>query len=124
MLKNSRLVAAQKYPLCPRESIYQWFDPNDFVELQTTPGATGFVPDQASGNSGVGILRGLDLVTVDFCLAREFHVTERQSVQFRSEFFNSLNRANFGIANITIGPGFGQITTTATPARQIQFALK
>jgi hypothetical protein len=107
-----------------QRSVNEWFNVNDFVELQTTPGVTGFVPFQEFGNSGVGILRGPDLFTIDFSLAKEFSLTERQSLQFRSEFFNSLNHTNFGIPNITMGPGFGQITTTATPARQIQFALK
>ncbi|HLK65900.1 MAG TPA: carboxypeptidase regulatory-like domain-containing protein [Bryobacteraceae bacterium] len=107
-----------------QRSVYQWFNVNDFVELQTTPGVAGFVPFQAFGNSGVGILRGPNLQTLDFSLAKEFGISESQTLQFRSEFFNSLNRANLGIPNITMGPGFGQITTTATSARQIQFALK
>jgi hypothetical protein len=107
-----------------QRSAYQWFNVNDFVQLQTTPGVAGFVPFQSFGNSGVGILRAANLVTVDFSLAKEFSLTERQTLQFRSEFFNSMNHVNLGIPNITMGPGFGQITTTATPARQIQFALK
>jgi hypothetical protein len=107
-----------------QQSVNEWFNVNDFVELQTTPGVAGFVPNQAFGNSGVGILRAPDLFTIDFSLAKEITLTERQSLQFRSEFFNSLNRTNLGIPNITIGPGFGQITTTSTPARQIQFGLK
>ncbi len=107
-----------------QRTVNDWFNLNAFVELQTSPTIAGFVPDQAFGNSGVGILRGANLVTVDFSLAKEFRVTEQHSFQFRSEFFNSLNHTNLGIPNITIGPGFGQITTTATPARQIQFGLK
>lgn len=102
----------------------EWFNVNDFVELQTSPTVAGFVPFQAFGNSGVGILRAPNLVNIDFSFAKEFRVTERQMFQFRAEFFNSLNHTNLGIPNITMGPGFGQITTTATPARQIQFGLK
>jgi hypothetical protein len=107
-----------------QRSANQWFDTNAFVTLQTSPTLPGFVPFQAFGNSGVGILRGPGLATVDFSLAKDFALTERQSLQFRSEFFNALNHTNFGIPSITIGSGFGQITTTATPSRQIQFAMK
>jgi hypothetical protein len=107
-----------------QRSVNQWFDTGAFVVLQTDPTLPGFVPNQAFGNSGVGILRGPGFATVDFSLAKDFRVTERQSFQFRSEFFNAFNHTNLGIPSVTIGSGFGQITTTATPARQIQFGLK
>jgi hypothetical protein len=94
------------------------------VILQTDPTKPGFVPNQAFGNSGVGILRGPSLVNIDFNLAKEFRLTERQMLQFRTEFFNALNHTNLGIPSVTMGSGFGQITNTATPARQIQFGLK
>lgn len=43
----------------------------------------------------------------------------------RTEFFNLLNRANFGLPIRVIGaPGFGSAVETVTPARMIQFALK
>ncbi|MGH9359934.1 MAG: hypothetical protein ACRD1O_12290, partial [Terriglobia bacterium] len=55
------------------------------------------------------------------------------NLQFRAEFFNILNRANFAspIDNLTVFdpsgnpiPGAGLITSTQTPSREIQFALK
>lgn len=116
-LANGALPADQR-------TVNQWFDPSAFSILQTDPTKAGFVPDQAFGNSGVGILRGPSLVTFDFNLAKEFRRSERQMLQFRTEFFNALNHTNLGIPNITMGSGFGQITTTATPARQIQFGMK
>ncbi|MGH9808094.1 MAG: carboxypeptidase regulatory-like domain-containing protein, partial [Terriglobia bacterium] len=107
-----------------QRDVNQWFDVNAFLTLQTDPTKPGFVPKQAFGNSGVGILRGPGLATADFSLAKDFSLSERRSLQFRGEFFNALNHTNLGIPSITIGSGFGQITTTATPARQIQFGLK
>lgn len=54
---------------------------------------------------------------------------------FRAEFFDIFNRANFGLLNSNVylqaangtatpNPTFGQITSTLTSSRQIQFALK
>jgi hypothetical protein len=65
-------------------------------------------------------------------------ISERFNLQFRAEFFNLLNRANFGPPNATvftngattastvpaISPTAGLITTTATTSRQIQFGMK
>ena len=116
-LANGALPADQR-------SVNAWFDVNAFSILQTDPALAGFVPRQAFGNSGVGILRAPSLVNVDFNLAKEFRITDRQELQFRAEFFNAFNHTNLGIPNITMGSGFGAITTAATPARQIQFALK
>ena len=57
------------------------------------------------------------------------------NLQFRAEFFNLFNHANFGapaaglfVAGTNGGgnpnPTAGRITTTTNPARQIQFGLK
>jgi hypothetical protein len=63
-------------------------------------------------------------------------ISEQLAVQFRAEFFNIFNRANFslpastnfvsgstvGAANVSSTAGI--ITTTADSSRQIQFGLK
>jgi hypothetical protein len=77
------------------------------------------------GNAGRNILIGLGLGTWDLGADKDFALTERFGLQFRSEFFNVLNRANFGLPNGSIGStAQGTITSVITNARQIQFALR
>ena len=81
---------------------------------------------RAYGNSGLGILLGPGQFNFDGSLLKTIKITERQTVQFRAEFFNFLNHAQFGnpaMARNTPST-FGQITTTSTNPRLIQFALK
>jgi Carboxypeptidase regulatory-like domain len=50
---------------------------------------------------------------------------ELANLQLRAEFFNIFNGVNFGLpSNIVRGSGFGIISRTAGPSRQIQFSLK
>ena len=116
-LSNGSLPDSQR-------TVDRYFDTSAFQILQTDPTKVGFLPNRAFGNSGVGILRGPGLVSLDFNLNKSFPITERQSLQFRAEFFNALNHPNFSVPGITIGAGFGQITSTSTEARIIQFAMK
>jgi Carboxypeptidase regulatory-like domain len=88
------------------------------------------------GNLGRNTVIGPGLANLDFSLVKDNHISrisESFDVQFRAEFFNILNRANFAppVANLEAidatgapVPGFGQITSTQSPERQIQFALK
>ena len=70
--------------------------------------------------------------TFDFSLNKNTYVSEQVNVQFRAEFFNIFNRANFGTPSGVVfsRPGapatnsFGRIRSTNTTSRQIQFALK
>jgi Carboxypeptidase regulatory-like domain/TonB dependent receptor-like, beta-barrel/TonB-dependent Receptor Plug Domain len=90
------------------------------------------------GNAGRNILTGPGLANLDFSLFKNNYVkriSESFNVQFRFEVFNILNRANFlpppsptntDIFDSTGAPeaNAGLITSTQTPSRQIQFALK
>jgi hypothetical protein len=84
------------------------------------------------GNASRDAYTGPGLATVDFSVARKFALTERLGLQFRAEFFNILNHANFNTPNLitfssaTSGPltTAGVITSTTTTSRQIQFGLK
>ena len=103
----------------------RYFDTNAFRILQTSPTLEGFVPFQAYGNSGVGVLRGPGLFNVDFNLSKNFALSEKYTLQFRSEFFNALNHTNLGVPGVNISSGgFGAVSQTSTEARIIQFALK
>ena len=83
------------------------------------------------GNLGRSTLIGPGLVNFDFSLVKNTAITERTNLQFRAEFFNLFNRANFGDPSLSVFDeagnrlgNAGQITGTSTTARQIQLALK
>ena len=79
---------------------------------------------------------GPGLANLDFSLFKNNRIkkiSEAFNAQFRAEFFNVFNRANFASPtdNRTVFDQAGSpissaglITTTQTPSRQIQFALK
>ncbi len=61
----------------------------------------------------------------DLGIYKEFALPrEGARIEFRSEFFNALNRTNFLTPNSDVASAnFGRITQTFDP-RQIQFAIK
>jgi len=76
------------------------------------------------GNAGRNIVQAAGLSQWDFALFKNFRLAESATLQFRGEFFNILNRVNFGVPNDDISSlTYGQVQTAAPP-RQIQFALK
>ena len=87
------------------------------------------------GNSGPGIILGPGEFNWDISLIKTTHITERQTVQLRFEFFNAFNHPQFappgGIGAINpsalqVGsPTFGEITgPLAVNPRVIQFGFK
>lgn len=104
------------------ENPNKWFNPAAF--LMPSPNS-GFY-----GNLGRDTLIGPGLATWDLSLLKDTHVGERATIQFRAEFFNVLNRANFNTPNAIVftpsgvSPTAGVITSTSTTSRQIQFGLK
>jgi hypothetical protein len=102
------------------DSPNQWFNPSAFV--LPTPGTYG--------NLGRATLTGPGLADLDVSLFKTTAIAEHANLQFRAEFFNVLNHANFATPNAVvfssgaISPTAGLITATATTSRQIQFGLK
>jgi hypothetical protein len=92
------------------------------------------------GNAGRNILRGPGLANLDFSLTKETTISrlgEAARLEFRVEVFNILNRVNLGMPSRTVFTGnsvppatetplatAGNINSTSTTSRQMQFALK
>lgn len=78
------------------------------------------------GNLGRNVARTNGILNLDLGAHKDFALPwEGSRVEFRSEFFNIMNKTNLGApsANVLAG-NFGTITSLSSPARQIQFALK
>jgi len=86
-----------------------------------------FTPASAVGDfgtSGRNILRGPDQKNADISIVKFFPIGERR-IEFRSEFFNAFNNVSFANpVNILASENVGQIVSTSTGPRVIQFALK
>src|SRR5260370_27966496 len=78
------------------------------------------------GNVGRNSIYGPGFFTVDFSIITRTKITENLDSEFRSEFFNFLNPANFFQANqfVFTAPTPGQITSRPTPPSHIQFPIK
>ena len=96
------------------KTIYQWFNTSAFA----LPALYTY------GSSGPFVVTAPGRYNWDLSLQKDFHIYESHAIQFRSEFFNLPNSVSFNNPNMAYdGNSFGRITS-ATPARQIQFALK
>jgi len=83
------------------------------------------------GNFGRNTFIGPGLINVDYSMVKNTKIpkiSENFNIQFRAEFFNVFNHANFAppVDNLDVlgGPTFGQLTRLQSPERQIQFGLK
>jgi hypothetical protein len=105
----------------------RWFDPCVFA----------LPPQGIFGDLGRTTMRGPGFAQWDIGLFKNFDVSEEVNLQFRAEFFNILNRANFsvpqnalfesdaaGIAIQEVRSSVGNISQTVSTSRQIQLALK
>jgi hypothetical protein len=85
------------------------------------------------GSMGPGAAKGPGQFNFDTTLQKITRITERQSIQFRAEFFNLFNHTQFNAPNTALfasplpdenSPNFGRLTTTSVNPRVIQLGLK
>jgi hypothetical protein len=98
-----------------------WFDPTAF----SLP-ATGY-----TGTVRRNTIEGPGQATVDLNFNKTVPLNGSRRLEVRIEAFNLFNRVNFGVpSNVIFNPdgtynaNAGRITTTQTPARQIQLGLR
>ena len=124
--------------------IANWVNPTAYIPVADAPGG-GYPPVNAPdgttgfGNSPRNCIIGPRQVNVDFTLGKMFKIGERQSLHFRTEFFNLFNHPSFqnpqftGNADVESGTcpaasgqgcNVGEITQTNGTPRLIQFSLK
>ena len=79
-----------------RPDVVAGVDPYSHDKLQWINPAAFSVPLPGTfGNSGRNSLTGPGLAQLDLTLSKRFTVAEGKNIEFRSEFYNILNRANF-----------------------------
>jgi hypothetical protein len=101
-------------PRTPQE----WFNVSAFQRLDPVAQAGQF------GNEGRNVVEGPGYQQWDFSLFKDIPIREAKRLQFRAEFFNVFNHANFRLPDNDISsPNFGQIQN-ALPGREVQLALK
>jgi hypothetical protein len=100
-------------------NVERWFDTSVFIS------------QPRFGNLGRNLITGPGFSNTDFSIIKNTSIGERFRLQFRAEFFDLFNHANFGQPGNVVGSAnFGRITSTRFPtgesgsSRQVQFALK
>jgi hypothetical protein len=105
------------------------------VDRWANPAAFSLPAPGTLGNLQRDFLAGPGTVNTNFSVSKETPIKEQVRLQFRAEFFNLFNHANFALPNPNVfvqtangggapNPTFGKVTATTTASRQIQFALK
>lgn len=102
-------------PNLTNPTIDRWFNPAAFA-----------VPAPFTyGNSARNMLFGPGFYSWDSAIFKHTALTETLNLEFRAEFFNFPNRANFGLpaSNISVPATVGRISS-ASDARTIQFGMR
>jgi hypothetical protein len=90
-----------------------------------SPSAFAVPANGTFGNCPRNPVPGPGMANWDISMLKNFPITERYRLQFRAEFYNAFNHAQFqNTGNVDIQqPAFGYITSTLPP-REIQFSLR
>jgi hypothetical protein len=100
-----------------RPSVVAGVDPflhNGDKRFFLNPAAFTFPQPGQFGNLGRYALHGPGLSQLDFTTHKKFTIDEKRNVEFRAEFYNILNRANFANPPAVLATGLG------TAANQLQ----
>jgi hypothetical protein len=84
-------------------------------------------PQHGASSGNRNILRGPGFWNVDTSVLKNFRLpwSETQRLQFRWESYNAFNHNAFNLPNPSLATGlFGQITSSASTPREMQFALR
>jgi Carboxypeptidase regulatory-like domain len=93
-----------------------WFNTSCFTDDLTV---------DSYGNAGINPLHTNGLQQLDSSLFKTFKFTERMSLQFRADAFNTFNHPNFTAPTAIVGdPSEGQIFSTSVDNRRMQFGLR
>ena len=103
-------------------SINHWF--NDACFTTTFLAADNDNGIYRFGNSTRSAITGPGMMNIDFALMKNFQMGERWKAQFRAEFFNAFNHANFGDPHMNMTDDSYNTITSAGQPRDIQFGLK
>ena len=97
-------------------TIAQWFN----------PAAYALPAPYLYGNSARNSLFGPGIINWDQAVYKRTNITERLHTEFRAEFFNIMNHANFDVpaANISVPLQVGRTTATTNAPRDIQFGMR
>ncbi|HUS08103.1 MAG TPA: carboxypeptidase regulatory-like domain-containing protein [Bryobacteraceae bacterium] len=103
-------------------TIYRWFNTSAGFERTSNRQLASNLRTLSTRFSGI---RGDGLNNWDISLVKNTSITERVRLQFRTEFINALNHAQFSNPNTTpTSSSFGRVTATSQWPRTIQFGLK
>ena len=94
---------------------FLWLDPSNY----TNP-TTGF----GTCAPQLSHLRGPGYYDWDISLQKNFSLTERFKLQFRTDFLNAFNYVNLQAPNMNIGQASTGVVQSTQAPRNIQFALK
>ena len=105
------------------KTVLQYLNPAAFQCAGSNSACTVF--SGQFGNLGRNSLYGPGQRNFDIAVSRQFQMRERFKMEFRSDFFNILNHANWNnpVSSLSSAATFGQITTFGSP-RIIQMAMK
>ena len=103
-------------------SVDRWF--NTAAGFETAP-ARQLGANVRTMPSRFSFIRGDGIDNWDISLFKNTEFTERLKLQFRTEFINAFNHAQFSAPNTTpTSSAFGQVTAESQWSRTIQFGLK